>query len=437
MYKRLLAVFIASLFVISSVGAAGKKTVSKEESTVNGVINALNYGFSNDGQTLNDEVMERYIRYDYTTPIYFPTGCYCFSHSINFPDTLFVELAANAEWKLEAKGIEEYFITLRKGRTEGGYAFNSYLKGGYINANNKAKNGIGVYRTRHVVFEDFYLKNVLEKGIVTRTEEHADGQSFFRNILVENDYGIPGTVGIYDNAFDTHFDQIEVVNFETAYDTICGRFDQCIAWIRDSSILENSTFAVLRGHDITFVSPAVDTYRYGFKMVYNEPSHGVLVTDMLWITNGGVYTQALREKYPREMFWAHSDNGGFKVCGLKLNNEDNLAFSNIPLTKSSFLNVRMTSETDPYETIKYYRNDNEARTGTADKSTDFDKLIKGTYECNLKVGFGGKNYPSLYEAGILEVEAAGSMTIQKFMGEKTYAYRLNTGKGFGNWVIIK
>lgn len=432
--KKIVAFVLASLLMISAVGAASQ-TKNKEAYEVNGIINAIDYGFSNDGVTLNDEVMDRYLAEDYKTPIYFPTGCYLFGRTINFQDLFSVELSPNAEWKLASNGIIDYFITVRRGRTEGGYAFNCYFKGGYINANNLARNGLGVYRTRHVVFEDFYLKNVLEKGIVTRTEDHADGQSFFRNVLVENDFGRKGTVGVYDNAFDTHFDQVEVVNFETAYDTIAGRFNSCAAWLRDNSLVENSTFAVIRGHDITFISPAVDTYRYGFKLLYNEPSHGVLISDMLWITNGGVYTPELREKYPRVIFNAPSDNGGFKVCGFKLNAEDNLQFSNIELGASSFLNVRMAGNVDPYMAIKYYRNDNDIKTGKIDRSTDFDALRKGTYECNLKTGNGGKNAPKLSEVGVLEVETVGSFTVQKFMGEKTFAYRINTGKGFGGWIV--
>ncbi len=432
--KKIVAVMLAALLMISCTEAASQ-TKNKEAYNMNGIINALEYGFSGDGVTYNDEIMDKYILNDYKTPIYFPTGVYLFGRTVNFPDLFSVELSPNAEWRLDSDDIIDYFITVRKGRTEVGYAFNSYFKGGHINANNLAKNGIGVYRTRHIVFEDFYLKNVLEKGIVTRTEEHPDGQSFFRNILIENDYGIKGTIGVYDNAFDTHFDQIEVVNFETAYDTICGRFTGCAAWLRDNSIVEHSTFAVLRGYDISFVSPAVDTYRYGFVLAYEEPSHGVLINNMLWITNGGVYTKELREKFPRIIFNANTDNGGYMVCGLKLNNEDNLIFSNIELTKSSFLNVRMAGDADPYETVKYYRSDNDVKTGKIDKSTDFDTLKKGTYECNLKTGKGGKNAPKLSEVGVLEVETVGSITIQRFMGEKTFAYRLNTGKGFGNWIV--
>lgn len=435
--KKILSIFIILLFLNSGIYAAGSKTGIKEEKNMTAVINAVEYGFYNDGKTFNDKIMAKYIESDCSTPIYFPGGCYLFEEGFNFPRLFFVELAPNAEFKLDSKEIREYFITMGRGRSEGGYAFNAYFKGGYINANNKANNGIGVNLTRHVVFEDFYVKNVLEKGIVTMTEARANGQSFFRNILVENDYGRPGTIGIYDNANDTHFDQIEVVNFETAYDTACGRFNCCAAWIRDNSIVENSTFAVIRGHAVTFVSPAVDTYRYGFKLAYGNAYNGALISDMLWITNGNVYNSDLRAKYPRIIFNSPTDNGGFKVCGLDLPCEDNLDFSNIPLNKSLFINVTVIGTGNPDEMIKYYRNDNETVTGKITKSTNFDTLKAGSYECCLTTGYGGKGYPKLSESGVLEVSAVGDIIIQKFMGEKTFAYRLNTGSGFGSWIINK
>lgn len=433
--KQLLALILALALASGAVFIHAAE--ESDNKTAVGVINAVEYGFFNDGKTFNDSVMARYIAKDSSTPIYFPSGCYLFERGFNFPDVMFVELAPDAEFKLDGKEIQDYFITLRRGRTGGGYGFNVYFKGGYINANNKAKNGIGVYLTRHVVFEDFYLKNVLEKGIVTRTESHANGQSFFRNVLVENDYGHRGTIGIYDNAHDTHFDQVEVVNFETAYDTVSGRFNSCAAWLRDNSIVENSTFAVIRGSAITFTSPAVDTYRYGFKLATGNEYNGVLISDMLWITNGNVYTAELRAKYPRIMFNTPASDGIFNVCGLYLHNEDNLIFSNIDLASSSFINVKTMGTADPYETIPNYRNDNEVRTGKITKSTNFDTLRKGTYECCLTTGTGGKGYPALSETGILEVLETGNIITQKFMGEKSFAYRINTGAGFGKWKIIR
>lgn len=409
------------------------------------IIDALEYGFVNNGETLNDNVMEKYIKYDSDKPIYFSGGTYLFSKTISFPDKCFVELAANAKLKLSTDAIQEYFITIRRGFVGSGYTFNSYIKGGYINANNCAKNGIGIYKTRHIELSDFILKNVLEKGIVTRTEELADGQSYINNVLIENDYGLKGTIGVYDNAFDTRCYMVEVVNFETAFHTICGRFTECNAWIRDGSLAENSVFAFINGFHIVFDSPSVDTYRYGFKIA--NPVYNVLITNMLWITNGGVYTPELQAQFPRCIFNAESPECSFQVTGLFIGDETNIAFSNIELPYSSFSNVRIPVDVDGHKCFKFYRNDSavlrnisvsttQGQSIEYDKSYNFDTLLSpGIYEVDLTKGCGGNNYPELNDTGVIEITKSENVTLQKFMGQKHFAYRSRIRGNWQSWVI--
>lgn len=435
--KKTICILLALIIMtMCSVTAAAKEQ---------GQINALEYGFNNSGTVLNDKIMAKYISNDADTPIYFPSGTYLFSQTISFPNECYVTLAANAEWKLSNNAVQDYFITLRRGFIGSGYTFNSYIKGGYINANNSAKNGIGLYKTRHVEFADFVLKNVLEKGIVTRTEERADGQSYIRNVLIENDFGIKGTIGVYDNANDTRCEMVEVVNFETAFYTVSGRFTQCNAWLRDSSLVENSVYAVIAGYHLLFDSPQVDTYRYGFKVM--NPNHNVLVTNMLWITNSGVYRPELQAQFPRCIFYAGAPECSFQVTGLVIGNETNLDFSNIELPHSSFLNVRIPASVDGNTRFRYFRDDSSdtrellsvapgAQPLKYDKAYDFDTLLSpGIYETDLTKGSGGKNFPNISDSGVLEVTKSGVITLQKFMGTKYFAYRALINGSWQNWTV--
>lgn len=398
-----------------------------------GVINAVAYGFFYDGKTPNDDVMQRYIEKDYQTPIYFPPGDYAFLRGFDFPDACYVELAPNAQFILTGE-VQEYFITLRKNPARFGYAFNSYFTGGIINANDRAENGFGVYKTRHVVFQDFIVRNVLKNGIVTRTNEVADGQSFFRNILVENDYGHPGTIGIYDNALDTHFDQVEVVNFETAYDTVCGRFNACAAWLRDPSIIEHSLFARLQGFDIVFESPAVDTYRYGFEAV--QRGFGAHITDMLWINNAGVYGEDLIKRYPRTIFIAPDDECRYAVSGLRLYENQYISFTNIPLPGSSFTNISTLKGLDMYQTVPGFRNDTDMGEGARCSENDFDLLThNGMYDCVFTGEKQSATAPPVTGKGVLKVSAANGLIIQEFFGDTVRAHRVFCGGAWQPWVI--
>ena len=412
-------------------------------------LNALEYGFKNDGVSLNDDIMAHYIINDSDKKLYVPSGVYIFSRHINFPNECYLELDAKAEFKLVTENIQDYFITIRKGSTRSDYSIGSFIKGGELNANFCAKNGVGFYKNRHTIFESCVVRNVLEKGVVTRTDRIPDGQIKARDILIENDRGIAGTTGFFDNAFDTRAEGIEVVDFERAYYTVAGRFDNVNAWIRDSTILENSIFATIDGFDVTFDNVSVDTYRKGFKIT--APEYSVSITNMLWITNTGVFTTQLQEKFNRTIFNADYPDRHFKVSGLKITNALNLSLSNIKLPKSSFLNVVTPRVNDPYNTIINFRNDNEKlhqlgnyigspRPLNLSNSTNFDLVVEnGLYETDLYVGSGGKNAPTR-DTGILEVTNIhannNNLIVQKWYGLNRFGYRLFIANAWQSWVYF-
>lgn len=62
--KKILSIFIILLFLNSGIYAAGAKTGIKEDKNMTAVINAVEYGFYNDGKTFNDKIMAKYIESD-------------------------------------------------------------------------------------------------------------------------------------------------------------------------------------------------------------------------------------------------------------------------------------------------------------------------------------------------------------------------------------
>ncbi|WP_260678287.1 BppU family phage baseplate upper protein [Lactococcus lactis] len=412
-------------------------------------LNAIEYGFKNDGVSLNDDIMDHYINNDSDKKLYVPSGVYIFSRNINFPDKCYLELDAKAEFKLETKDIQDYFITIRKGSTRNDYSIGSFIKGGELNANFCAKNGVGFYKNRHTIFESSVVRNVLEKGVVTRTDRIPDGQIHARDILIENDHGIAGSFGFYDNAFDTRAEGIEVVNFESGYYTVAGRFDNINAWIKDSTILKNSIFATIDGYDITFSNVSVDTYRKGFQITTRE--YSASITNMLWITNESVYTTELQNTFNRIIFNAEYPDRHFKVSGLKIDKTLNLSLSNIKLPKSSFLNVTTPKIVDPYASIINFRNDNDKlqqlgnyignpKPLNLNKSTNFDLVTEnGLYETNLYIGAGGVNAPNV-DTGILEVSNINvndnNLIVQKLYGIKYFGYRIFIANAWQPWAYF-
>ena len=415
------------------------------------IINAKAYGFVGDGSTLNDDIMKKFIENNSNDVLYFTKGTYLFSKTINFHNNMYIKCDSNVELKLHSVDNHEYFITIRKDSTRNDYSIGSYFKGGIINGNYNCDTVFGMSKTLNFILEGTTIKNPNKYGIKTRANSIADGHSIIKNILLINEEAKNGSYGIYDNGFDNIFESIEIIDFEKAIYTVCGRFSNIKAWIKSQSLLPNSRFAYVDGYDVTFSNIAVDTYRTGFYLQTDVSC--VLINNMLWITNEGVYTTQHQASYPRTIFSAEYPDRIYKVNGLKIGKENNLSFSNIDLPYSSFLNVRVpiSSNYNPYVSITRYRNDNEKLqnikrlicnpdTNVYNKSSNFNSIRDiGIYNVNLWEGSGGSNYPNIEDLGILEVMNSNmsnnNLIVQKFYGIHKYAYRIYIANAWQEWNI--
>ncbi len=417
-------------------------------------INAEKFGFVSDGKTPNDRIMREYIQYYSDTPLYFGKGVYAFEKTINFTDCVYLHLDPKAELKCIAEEPIEYFITLR-GQYQDidnawgslwDYAHQSYISGGVINANNKAKCGLGLFQGMHTNFENFRIQNVLEKGIQTLISKTTDGCSNFYNLYIYNEKTIKGSIGVYDNGWDNHFNGVTVLNFDTAFWTKGGRFVECSAWINDKTSVDTCTFARIEGTQSVWYNPSVDTMRYGFVFGDNASTS---IIDMTWITNYTFYSEYMQEKYARTLFVFNGNSArmGTSVVGLQINTADKyLSFSNVEAPNSLFLNVR-APHADPETEIKNFRNDSATlmgiaesvgtkKTGNLTATVDLDKLYdNGIYKCEFRTGSGGKSIPAK-EVGVLEVEAVSDIVIQTFTGSDTTMQRVFNGIRWSDWRTV-
>lgn len=311
---------------------------------VYGKINALHFGFKNDGIFDNSEIMDIYIDKYSNKPIYFPEGTYCFSKTINFPDKFYLSLEKNAIFKAINKFNGEYLLTIRKGSNRNDYTDGSYLDGGTFDCDYHVNAGIGLNKCRQSHIKNLTIKNVNKYGIVTRTEETPDGTINLENIVIHNSVGILDTIGIYDNAFDTHGRNIEILNFQTAFKTVSGRWYDVSAWFSVANLLAQSVFAYLDGYDIVFSGVAIDTFRYGFKTMYSD--YGACISDVIWIRNSGVYTNDLVDKYPLGLLLMGGENPLYLITNIS--NPSEYGFSikvGGKMENSKIRNVRIGNKT--------------------------------------------------------------------------------------------
>ena len=257
---------------------------------------------------------------------------------------------------------------------------------------------------------------------------------------------LPGTIAIYDNHVDDHFNWVHVTNFETAFYTHGGRFYNCSAWNLDMSVVGTSVFAnVARGHQSLFVNCSVDTYRFGFVLGKGPWGYAsCAVSNMTWITNKNFYNDEMQAKYPRTIFLCDEpEEAQFYVVGAQVPWEGHLAFSNGEMPNSIFMNVRFPIGTHG---IPYMRNDTDTLKALAsvkkptktalNASDDFDLVTAPyTYDCSLCEGEGGNNVPPICESGVLEVQCAGEKIVQRFTGLTTCAQRIFDGTKWGQWIV--
>jgi hypothetical protein len=326
------------------------------------------------------------------------------------------------------------------------YAHQAGIEGGTVNCDYKAKCAIGLFQGMQSMFRDLKVMNVLEKGIQTKNSLTSDGCYHFENIYVYNTKSLPGTYGIYDNHVDNHFMYVTVVNFETSFYTHGGRFVECSGWNIDMANVEKLTFAEVKGDQSIWIGPSVDTVRYGFKL---HAGASTSISDLVYITNKGFYTDALQQKYPRTLFVADDPaQAKFMVTGLQIRWEQNLDFSNAQLPMSTFLNVRIPDGCNGPILFKNFRDDSAAlRQGGAAGSvepkffyvtgkSDFDTLtVSGVYVCSLTAGKGGKNLPPILEKGTLNVYETDGRYLQTFYGETYMAFRTFDGVNWSEWTV--
>lgn len=376
------------------------------------MINAVEYGFHNDGITNNDSIMNDYLKNNADTPLYFGDGVFIFNSGHDFPGDMMLYLDSGAELKLNSPTEIECFFSLRY--SGAAYSWGSFIKGkGTINGNFKTKRIIGVMFQRNFVIEDCTLKNFNQYGIQTHytsLDVYAGAKLRMRNVEIINEQAIIGTFGIYDNGFDNEFDNIEIQNCEKGIYTISSQFSSVHAWIVDDLLIPNSTFAETDGYNVAFSNCVSDTMRYGF--IPRNESFSISVTNFSFIDNSGVYTPEMLAKYPHIIFRG-TENSSYKVSNAMIS--PTAQVTEVDMPRSTFVNVgsedNNLSKLTNIPFVSQYLNDisnlgnliTKLKSGL-DGSTNYDNLkTSGLFEVNTWSGSGGTNIPHATAVGLLLV----------------------------------
>lgn len=292
-------------------------------------INALTYGFKNDGVTDNSNIMDTFIANDKNNILYFPTGTYCFSRPIKIYQNMFFELEQTAELKLTA--TQEAFITFNEEYLSNGYSYGSYIIGGKINGDFKCNTTLGLSMHRHFTLRNCTIKNFNLKGINTRYTGSSGGEMLGFKLLILNESLKSGSYAIYDNGNDNMFSDIIIQDVETSIYTGGSQFNNVHAWISLQTVIPTSTFCELKGNNASFVNCVIDTIRYGFKN--NATAYACQISNLTITFNTVIYDLTQGTNYPPIIFEGTSGTARYQVTGLYVSAPFSLTI--IPVTYSN------------------------------------------------------------------------------------------------------
>ena len=397
-------------------------------------INALSIGFKNDGISDNLEVMINFINTKSNTTLYFPNGTYCFSNGFDFKENLFIELDNKAELKLISQNNIDNFITLNLTKTQG-YSYGNFIKGnGIINGNFKCDNLIGLSYYRHLNITGVILKNFNKKGLITRHQGNTGGELKATNLLIQNEKGIIGSYGIYDNGHDNMFDNIIIQDMEVCLSTNSSQFNAIHGWISKSNLIETSVFAEINDVSAVFNNCVVDTIMNGFKPIQNYYSAMinnlvVMFSIPVWGTPSNTHTLFLG-----------NDETKYCVNNCKINAPFTIKFASLPtMFYSSFKNISVDKVSSATVKNLIITNTNRELQGRGSLfNLDFNK-------CNVNGNFtvtpDWLNSPIDNTYGVLTVMASGDWITQIYKPRSNYGkslyIRVGKENDWGNWDEFK
>ena len=398
-------------------------------------INALSIGFKNDGVSDNLEAIINFINTHSNTTLYFPNGVYCFSSGFNFKENLFIELDNNAELKLTSQSNIDTFLTLNSTKTQG-YSYGNYIKGkGIINGNFKCDNLIGLSYYRHLSITGVILKNFNKKGLITRHQGNTGGELKASNLLIQNEKGIIGSYGIYDNGHDNMFDNIIIQDMEVCLSTKSSQFNAIHGWISKPNLIETSVFAEINDSNAVFNNCVIDTIMNGFNPL--QKHYTVMINNLIVLFNTSVWGTPTNI----HTLFIGDDNTKYCVNNCRINVSFDIKFASLSTMHSSnFKNIIIDKiiSTLNVENLVITNTNKELQGRGALYNLDFNKCIDNG---NFTVSPSWLNAPIADTYGVLTVMSSGDWVTQIYKPKSNYGnslyIRVGKENDWGTWDEFK
>lgn len=266
-------------------------------------INVKIFGAKGDGITNDTVPIQNALNSKTYGTVLIPDGDYLISATLTINNHTSLELSKNARIFTNTI-LDDLIIYNPINLTPNLYALSNkvFIKGGTLDGNNLVKNLLKISQVYQMTVEDIRFFNFKEKGLWTnffRSFGVSCAGIYGHNLEFRNAQAHFGSVAIYNQGYDNHFDACSILDVETGIVTWDGLFTKCNSWLSIQALIPNSCFADIRESFSSFIQCTPDTLRYPFKLANGK---SVRISNLNIIYNEGVYTPALATTYPITLF---------------------------------------------------------------------------------------------------------------------------------------
>lgn len=384
-----------------------------------GVISATAYGFKGDNKTDNSDVMDKYLKNDIKTPIYFATGNYIFTRPILFMDYMYIICSPEAHFIYKGDTTTEYFIATDV--TSDMVRTGCYWQNGVIDANGRANTAMQISGAKYAEIYPRMILNGLRSVISTASlgNYRSSGCNFHNIVLWCPNSGGYNVIGIDDQTYDHFFHHIVIRDISTGIITASSHFEMVDHWTKTESVLLSSVFAIIKGRNNSFVGCVCDTLKTCFKF---QGSWAMLnVTDLTIIYNRDFYTTSLMESNPPVIF----NNSDYANCLIHATSVHGVYYANTYLVtsrgvKNCYIDgIGMHNETGKSKLFNADLFRQHSLHDRYDGSSDFNAIIDaGEYYVNTDNGTGGVGVP---------VKVYGVLTVYRYGENQLFQKCINFG----------
>lgn len=400
-----------------------------------GVISAKAYGFKGDNATDNSDIMDKYIKEDCKTPIFFASGVYLFSRPIKFIDYMYIICSPDAYFLYTGDNLVEYFVAVDA--TTDASRNGCYWNNGVINANGKANIAMQISGVKYANIYPRMVLNAVKALISTGSlgGYNASGCHFHDILVWCPNSGGYNVIGIKDDTYDHFFNNIVMRDVTTGAVTTSSHFSNCQHWAQTQNIVLNSVFAVIKGRGANFVSCICDTLRTCF--IFGAKWCFANISDLTIIYNRNFYTEDMMISNKPVIF----DNASYSNCRINACNihgtyyQDTYLVTDRAIGRSEISVIGLHNESGKSELINADLFDKYVLKKRYDGSSNFDNIITpGVYYINTTTGNGGVNVPNNI-FGHMYVWTYDNKNIFQMCVGTGVIYTRNSSDGGENWGV--